>query len=168
MLTLTLSVGRVLDQGSGPTGGRFQKNSNNGEIISYVRNDAEPEMCAVSAAQRIRERAQRLGVLPNEPIAVYGTQGQRTFLNEIEIQEEMRACAKQVYNITSKEDLARYSSHSVRVGACVALHATGASVNDIQFRLHWRSDKFKNYLRHVTHIADTHNLCMDKISLDNI
>ena len=65
-------------------------------------------MCAVSADQSILERAQRLGVLPDEQIAVYGIQSQRNFLNEIEIQKEIRSCAKQIYNITSKEELDRY------------------------------------------------------------
>lgn len=41
---------------------------------------------------------------------------------------------KKMFKLTSKEDLGWYTAHSVRVGACVALHAAGASIMTIQFR----------------------------------
>jgi hypothetical protein len=54
-----------------------------------------------------------------------------------------------VYNITNPEELARFSSHSIRVGACVALHAANISELDIQHALRWRSNSFWNYLRNL-------------------
>ena len=87
-------------------------------------------------------------------------------MTELEVQAEMQAYAREVYGITSPEELAHYTSHSVRVGACVALHASGASTPDIQFCLRWTLDKFKNYLRHVIQIAETHNLFMNKLQPD--
>jgi hypothetical protein len=38
-----------------------------------------------------------------------------------------------VYNITDPKELARFSSHSIHAGACVALHATGVSKMYIKF-----------------------------------
>ena len=77
----------------------------------------------------------------------------------------MRACAKKLDNLKLKEDIDRYSTHSVRVGVCVALHYTGASIITIQFRLRWRSNKFKNYLRHVNQLADAHNISMNAVNI---
>ena len=121
-------------------------------------------MCAVSAARRIYERAVRLKVSAEEPIAVYVQDKKVVHMTQREVEVEMQSCAKKLYNLTSKEDLGRYTAHSVRVGACVALHAAGASVMTIQFRLRWRSDKFKNYLRQVNQLAEAHNISMNAVS----
>ena len=50
---------------------RFQKNGNNGEILSYMSNPANPARCPVQAALQIRNRAIHLGVPPHLPIAVF-------------------------------------------------------------------------------------------------
>ena len=80
------------------------------------------------------------------------------------VEAEMQSCAKKLYNLTRKEEISRYTAHSVQVGACVALHAAGASIMTIQFCLRWRSDKFKNYLRHVNQLAEQHNISMNAVS----
>ena len=49
-----------------------------------------------------------------------------------------------VYNITDKKELAKFTYHSIRVGACVALHAAGEDGDLIKFWLRWRSDSFRD------------------------
>ena len=120
-------------------------------------------MCAVSAARRIYESAVRLGVPDDAPIAVYVKNNAVMHMTQRVVEVE-QSCAKTLYNLTSKEDIGRYTAHSVRVEACVALHAAGASIMTIQFRLRWRSDKFKNYLRHVNQLAEQHNISMNAVS----
>ena len=42
------------------------------------------------------------------------------------------------------------------VGACVFLHAQNISAEDIKFRLRWRSDSFRMYLRNIIQLAERH------------
>ena len=129
---------------------------------------AEPTFCAVAAALRIRERAQRLKVLPSEPLAVYGIKGSKKFIFNTEVKDEMQKCATKIYKLTDSEEIQRYSSHSVRVGACVTLHATGASDLTIQIRLRWKSLTFRDYLRQVQQIQDEHKIAINEAYHDNV
>jgi hypothetical protein len=54
-----------------------------------------------------------------------------------------------VYHITNVDDLGRFTSHSIHVGACVALHAADISSLDIKHALRWKSDSFLTYLRNL-------------------
>ena len=68
----------------------------------------------------------------------------------------MRRLAAEVYHLhPSKDakDLQRWSSHSIRVGACVVLHAMGFSDTDIQWILRWRSLAFTACLRNIAILA---------------
>ena len=49
---------------------RYQKNGDNGQIITYAKKLDTPELCYVSAVIRILARAQRLNIKPDCPIAV--------------------------------------------------------------------------------------------------
>ena len=69
----------------------------------------------------------------------------------------MKSIAKSVYSITNKNDLKRFTAHSLRVGACVALHMAGAKTLDIKNRLRWKSDSFLTYLRDMPQLGDNHN-----------
>jgi hypothetical protein len=51
--------------------------------------------------------------------------------------------------VTDPKELEKFSSHSIRVGACVALHAAGVSKLNIKFALRWKSDSFYTYLRNL-------------------
>lgn len=50
---------------------QFQKNGNNGEILSFLANDSNPARCSVQADIRIRNRAVALGVSPHLSIAIF-------------------------------------------------------------------------------------------------
>eukprot|EP00957_Ditylum_brightwellii_P089567 6821607-Ditylum_brightwellii.AAC.1 len=64
--------------------------------------------------------------------------------------------AKEVYNLTLPEDIKRFSSHSIRVGACVLLYSSWKDGEFIKLRLRWKSDTFILYLRSTTLLAGQH------------
>ena len=74
----------------------------------------------------------------------------------MDIKNILQESAKHVYKMTSKEDLDKFTSHSIRVMACVILHSQNMSSEDIKFRLRWRSDSFRMYLRNIIEIAERH------------
>ena len=77
-------------------------------------------------------------------------------IDDVHIKSLLQEAARKVYKITDKEDLAKFSAHSIRVGACVLLHAQNISTEDIKFRLRWRSDSFRMYLRNIVQLAERH------------
>jgi hypothetical protein len=70
-----------------------------------------------------------------------------------DIERYMRHLAGVVYYhlhpVRDAQDLSRWSSHSLHVEACVALHVMGFSDVDIQWILWWRSQAFRAYLRNI-------------------
>ena len=75
------------------------------------------------------------------------------YIDDVHNKSLIQKAATSLYKITSKEDLARFASHSIRLGACVLLHIHGVSTDTIKFRLRWRSDAFKAYLRNEDALA---------------
>ena len=61
-----------------------------------------------------------------------------------------------IYSLKDIEDLQKITAYSIRVGACVALHVLNKDISFIKFRLRWRLDAFKMYLRNVTALAVQH------------
>ena len=146
---------------------RFQKNGNNGEVLSYMANNKNPGRCPVRAAMRIRDRAIRLGVPPDTPIAVFkNSAGYSQFIDDFHVTQMLQSLAKTVYNITDPTDLARFSSHSIRVGACVLLHETSQTPDFIKARLRWRSDTYLMYLRNTPKLAMLHNEAINNSDLN--
>ena len=95
----------------------FQKNGNNGEILTYMANDTFPYRCPVRAALRIRERAICLQVPPALPIDVFrNDNGFSQYIDDSHVIQIMQFLAKTVYNITDPDDLARFTCDSIRVG----------------------------------------------------
>jgi hypothetical protein len=143
---------------------RFQKNGEINQKKSFVRVGVRGTiLCGISAWLRIVVRWQTLGLGDDHPLAVFTdsglADGRVQFIRPTHINASLRLAAREVYNIDDEEALARFTSHSVRVGACVALHAAGISQMDIKFALRWRSDTFQTYLRNLpcqaarTHVA---------------
>jgi len=143
---------------------REQKNGQNGEKKTVAFNRSMPVICAVRASVRIIERATILDLDPDHPVCVFtsdGTaKGRVEFITETHISDCLKKLAYLEYGITKACDLARYTSHSIRVGACVALHAAGLDKLDIQHALRWRSTTFWNYLRNLPRQAAR---CMEAI-----
>jgi hypothetical protein len=70
---------------------------------------------------------------------VYTTDGTATgsvkFIQESNINTALQQAARRVYHIINDDDLGRFTSHSIRVGACVVLHAANISSLDINHAL---------------------------------
>ena len=144
---------------------RFQKNGDNGQIITYSRNPHDPELCYISAILRIFARAKRLKIKPNSPIAVAALKGinsKKHFITSTLVAASYKSAAQKVHHVTSKQDLAKFSSHSLRVGACVLLHMMKKKPDFIKLRLRWRSDTYKDYLRDVSQFALEHSAALQR------
>jgi len=135
---------------------RYQKNGTKNEKKTFVRigrGRSISTLCAVSAWMRIVQRWVELKLDPAHPLAVFTdtglADGKVQFIRPTHINATLRSAATAVYNVTDEKSLALFTSHSIRVGACVALHAGGVSQQDIKFALRWRSDSFYAYLRNL-------------------
>jgi len=153
---------------------RFQKNGQNGQIVSFAHNNKNPHLSPVRAAERILQRAARLHQPAHLPLAIYSSKSKSdsksppSYLFHTQIEKSLQHLAKNVYNITSTKELKRYSCHSVRVGACVLLHSSGADSLTIKFRLRWRSDSFMEYLRNTPKLAALHSHIVSTTDTDDI
>jgi hypothetical protein len=72
--------------------------------------------------------------------------GKLEFIQLTHINAALQLVAWAVYNIMDADALARFTSHSYRVGATVYLHATGISKMDTKFALRWKGDSFYIYI----------------------
>jgi len=147
---------------------RYQKNGQNGQTISYNHNLHNEEFSVVLAARRILQRAQRLQVPHDHPIAVFFDDKEVSCIHHTLVESTLRATAQQVYKIKSTKTLSLFSSHSIRVGACVLLHSLQQDPLFIQFRLRWRSLSFMNYLRNTPRIAALHNFVFNSGNTDDM
>ena len=129
----------------------------NGECIPFARNDRNPKFCPVRAAYRIIKRAERLRLNVKRPIAVSRSPIRKrkglSYLTSGFIAKNLQLAAKAAHNITSTDDLKKFTPHSPRVGACVLLHQLKKQPDYIKKRLRWRSDTYQDYLRHIDDVA---------------
>ena len=114
----------------------------------------------VEACQRLRNRAINLRIAKDKPIAVFteiiNGKSITRLVDDIHIKRLLQEAASKEYNIKCKKELSAFTSHSVRVGACVLLHSQNISPEDIKFWLRWRSDTFRMYLRNIVELAERH------------
>jgi hypothetical protein len=102
------------------------------------------------------------------PLAVFDSGLLVKLIADTHITTSIRQLAVAVYGPMSPEALQRFSSHSLRVGACVILHANGKNEVFIKQRLRWRSDSFMNYLRDVPILALEHAMVLRRSQLGHI
>ena len=141
---------------------RYQKNNDNGQKLIFTANDENPHRCPVRAAMRIRARAQKYGISPTSPLAFFREpDGTIAFITSKHVEVFLQDLAKKVYNIVDKQELSRFTCHSIRVGACVVLHENNCSGEFIKVRLRWRSDAFLLYLRNTIKLAELHNTAVN-------
>ena len=142
---------------------RFQKNGDNGQKNTYARGQDGAGLCYVQSAINIVLRAQRLGIPSHYPVGAYKEYHtvRINFISSQDVRAVLRKAAKEVHNITSPSELARFTCHSIRVGACVLLHSAGKDFEYIKFCLRWKSDAFRMYLRNVTALAVQHAAVLD-------
>jgi hypothetical protein len=146
---------------------RTQKNKQNGEKKRFSANSITHNSY-VAAARRTCQRFVRLRGATDKvtPLSLYVTSsGKQQLVTAKDISQCMQYLACAVYNITDLKELARFSAHSLRVGACVILHAQGLTESQIQFILRWRSLAFMAYLRNLTALSDRQNLAFNTFAM---
>jgi hypothetical protein len=146
---------------------RFQKNGDNGETKRFAASPGFP-ICMVTALFRIIQRSFRLDVSDTHPLAVFRSGQFVKLIDDSHITTSIRQLAVAVYGTMSPASLQRFSSHSLRVGACVLLHADGKDEMFIKHRLRWRSNSFMNYLRDVPILALEHAAVLRRSQLGQI
>jgi hypothetical protein len=138
---------------------RTQKNGQNNEKREHTRNPYVGTPCHITSTIRIVQRFSRLiGTNHrNVPLSVYRhANGQVRYITASIIESTFRMAAAHVYKLDPVKDcehLRKWSSHSLRVGACVILHGMGFTDSQIKLLLRWRSDAFFDYLRNITGLA---------------
>jgi hypothetical protein len=126
------------------------------------RVDNSSGRCFVAAMVRIVQRFLRLvGRRTGIPLAVYKRGPEVLYLTEGVIAKTMKSLACAVYNLDPTKDDVRFSSHSLRVGACVILHANAFTASQIKFILRWKSDAFMEYLRNTAVLSHQQNRAID-------
>jgi hypothetical protein len=146
---------------------RTQKNKQHGEKKRFSANIISHN-CYVAAAQRTCQRFLRLRGAndTNTPLSIYVTSfGTQRLVNAKDISRCMQYLAGAVYHIHDPKELSRFSAHSLRVGACVILHAQGLTESQIQFILRWRSLAFMAYLRNLTALSDRQNMAFNTFAM---
>ncbi|CAB9531804.1 unknown protein [Seminavis robusta] len=153
---------------------RTQKNGENGEEKLYERNPNPLGLCFVSSTYRSLVRFAQVQVMhpglspASTPLSVYWDPKSRRakLVDGSAIEKFMRRLAAAVYNLHplhDKADLSKWSSHSLRVGACVILHIMGFSDRDIQWILRWKSMSFVMYFRNVAILSRRQNAAFDRL-----
>ena len=149
---------------------RFQKNNENGELKKLTRSSTASSHCRVESLLAIvRCRLSLCSPDADIPLAVFQEKAHATasYITNWDVTGMLRSLAAEVYNLdpTKARDLQqlkRWSCHSLRVGACVLLHAMGFSPTDIQFLLRWKSDAFMAYLRNLSFLSRRHADAIDR------
>jgi hypothetical protein len=102
------------------------------------------------------------------PLVVYSAgPGVVQYITATDIELVMRTTASRVYNLsprTCRKQLQLWSAHSIRVGACVILHAMGFTASQIQFMLRWKSMAFLVYLRNLSILSTKQNTAIHDVS----
>ena len=136
---------------------RIQKNRQNGQRITLAADTSAPILCPVKACLRLVSRAHRLGQLPDLPVCTYpNKKNQLLYLTGSKVAALLRSAVMRIRPETPKDELSRYSAHSLRVWACVLLDEAGKSPEFIKKRLRWMGDSFRMYLRDTATINRQH------------
>ena len=152
---------------------RTQKNGRNGEEKMFAKNPTLGGHCFPTTLYRALQRFQRLRAIDPRihpdvtPLTIYWCPRHRSvrLINAGDIEKYIRRLAGAVYHLHPVQDAAqlqRWSSRSLRVGACVTLHALGFSPVDIQWILRWQSTAFMVYLRNVAVLSIRQAQALDR------
>ena len=126
-------------------------------MIPFHMDNEEPTFCPVKAAVRIIHQAVRLHVPHLPPIGVFRASTMHTyFITSSMTPKFLRTTAQHKHGPLKPVDLKRWSSHSIRVSAAVALHRARFMDSFIQTRLRWKSTAFLCYLRNTHYTAMQH------------
>ena len=152
---------------------RTQKNGQHGEEKVFVPNTDPTGICMCASLYRALVRFDALRLIDGRlheqrtPLSVYHHVATNTvrLITSTNIDLFMRRLAAQVFHlhpVNDREALRQWGTHSLRVGACVILHALGFSSLDIQWILRWRSMAFVTYLRNIALLSSRQNRAFNK------
>ena len=148
---------------------RIQKNRQNGQSINFVADDKHQNICPVRAAYRIFLRAKRLGQSNKQPMGVFvNHQGNTKYLTANKIAEVLQSFAKVCHPDLTRDEIMRFTSHSVRVWAVVLLDEAGMNADFIKSRLRWMGDSYRLYLRDTAVLQAKHISALEASSDDFI
>lgn len=153
---------------------RTQKNGDHGDKRLFTLNPNSKGLCHVRSVYRCLQRFHALMKLDPSltdaaPLSCYWDRSSQRarLVTTTDIELFIRSIAAEAYGLhprNDKESLQRWSSHSLRVGACVALHSMGFTSVDIQWLLRWRSQAFMAYLRNLCILADKQHKALDQLA----
>jgi hypothetical protein len=139
-----------------------QKNGVRGEQILHHKNSGCPGLCPIYQFVRIVHRFIKLmGHKTDIPLSVYrGPTGVVYNVVCTDIDSVFQSMAIRHFKLdvaTDKATIAKWTSHSLRVGACNILFGAGTHETTIKFRLRWRSMSFMNYFHNLGAISQEQN-----------
>jgi hypothetical protein len=106
---------------------RFQKNGDNAETKTFAANPGHTTSIG-TAMLRIIQRSFRLRLSDISPLAVFASRHVVTLIDDSHITTSLRQLTVAVYGMMPSDSFQRFSSHSLRVGACVILHANAIAL----------------------------------------
>ena len=142
---------------------RWQKNSDHGISRWCARNDIKTYLCPIRKWVRILLRFIQLRGIEckDQPLAIYQNKsGMARNITADRVNTLLRELAVETHNLKRPEEIQKFSTHSLRVGACCLLFACGYPPEFIQRVLRWKSDAWKGYVRDLIVTAIKHNLAM--------
>jgi hypothetical protein len=131
---------------------RYDKSPTNFSVRKFKKT-GHHFLCPCLASIAIFFRANLLQVPTDQPIGVFRKLNERTgfrFLSNNDVTDELRATCLRTYpdpDHYMHKHIKCIMAHSVRVTACVALHAAGESEFVIAFRLRWTPQSVMHYIR---------------------
>ena len=145
---------------------KIQKNRQNGQKVTVVKNIECDDLCPTLAAWDIYVQSLKIGQAADMPMAATwdDKKNKVKYMTATRVAEILRKIAKKVHPNMTKEDLMRFSAHTFRVWACVLLDEAGQKPAFIQKRLRWLGDSYKIYLRDTQAINEQHRDALEKAS----
>jgi hypothetical protein len=136
----------------------------------FTRKPSDPQLCFVENFIAILARHQLLtNSSPIHPLRVYrASNGVAYSIATADIEQVIRRAARNLYNLDPakhRAQLALWSSHSLRVGACTILYSQGFNKMEIKYLLRWTSNVCMTYLRNLAVTSRRHNIAMNETSV---
>jgi len=134
----------------------IQKNCQNNQKITLLYDKTNPTICPILAALCLVLRACCLSQPDSMPVDCYLKKNTMTYITGSRIALHFQAAARAVRPNISKDNEQQYSTHSVRVWACIFLDKAGKLPDYIKKHLRWMGDSFRMYLGDMHVIQDQH------------
>jgi hypothetical protein len=142
---------------------QIQKNRQNGQSITFVADEKHSNICPVRAAYQIFLQAKRLGQPDDQPMGIFTNhQGVTKYLTASKIAEVLQSVAKTCHPDLTRDEIMRFTLHSIRVWAIVLLDEAGMNPNVIKSRLRWMGDSYRSYLQDTAVLQQKHISALER------